>query len=147
MGQINAAVYRNMQMLLSSKLQGLDIKNGQYDFFYVISLYEGMSQKQLGEHLHISKSTTAKAVKNLVNKGYVEKQKDQQDNRIDRLYLTELGKEIAPTVAEIFRENLAVASKGLSREEEMQFILLMQKVLDNLVEENSRLTEGENDVE
>ncbi|HFL3174637.1 TPA: MarR family winged helix-turn-helix transcriptional regulator, partial [Clostridioides difficile] len=94
-GQVNAAIYRNIQILLSSTLNDLDIKNGQYDFFLVISLREGLSQKELSEHLHISKSTTAKAVKNLTEKGYVIRKKDKEDGRLEHLYLTEKGREIS----------------------------------------------------
>lgn len=136
-GQVNAAIYRNMQMLISSRLSDLNIKNGQYDFFLVISLMEGISQKQLSEHLHIGKSTTAKAVKNLVSKGYITKQKDQKDVRVDHLYLTELGRKEAPVVAEIFQENLSVASRGFSKTETEQLLFLMNKVLNNLVTENA----------
>ncbi len=136
-GQVNAAIYRNMQMLISSRLSELNIKNGQYDFFFVISLKEGISQKELSEHLHIGKSTTAKAVKNLVSKGYVIKQKDDKDIRVDHLYLTELGRKEAPVVAKIFQENLEVASRGLSERETEQLLFLMNKVLNNLLTENA----------
>ena len=146
-GQVNAAIYRNMQMLLGSKLSDFDIKNGQYDFFYVISLNEGISQKQLSEHLHISKSTTAKAVKNLMSKGYIKKEKDKNDNRMDHLYLTELGRKTAPVVKKIFIDNLDVAANGLSKTEVKQLVFLMGKVLDNIVAENARLSGGEDNIE
>lgn len=141
-GKINAAIYRNMQMILSDKLKELDIKNGQYDFFYVISRNEGISQKQLSEHLQISKSTTAKAIKSLIGKGYVKKEKDSVDNRIEHLYLTETGHEVTPLVAEIFEENIRTATRGLSAAELKQLIFLMNKVLENVVSEHIRSTEG-----
>ena len=146
-GQVNAAIYRNMQMLISSRLSELNIKNGQYDFFFVISLNEGISQKQLSGHLHIGKSTTAKAVKNLVSKGYVIKHKDKKDVRVDHLYLTELGRKEAPTVAKIFQENLDIASKGLSDEESEQLLFLMNKVLNNLITENATLSGRDIEIE
>ena len=140
-GQLNAAIYRNIQMLLSSKLSDLDIKNGQYDFFFVISLNEGLSQKELSEHLHISKSTTAKAVKNLVSKGYVIKQKDEIDGRVEHLFLTDTGRKKAPVVEAIFREIIDISGKGLSQTEIQQLLKLMQKVLGNVLSENKFLSE------
>jgi DNA-binding MarR family transcriptional regulator len=135
-GQLNAAIYRNMQTFLGSKLSGLDIKNGQYDFFLVISLKEGISQKQLSEHLHIGKSTTAKAVKNLASKGYVRKEKDEKDGRVDHLFLTDKGRKEAPLVEAIFEENQRVAASGLSETESKQLLFLMNKVLNNFVANN-----------
>lgn len=143
-GQINAAVYRNMQIFLSNKLSGLDMKNGQYDFFFVISLSEGISQKQLSEHLLISKSTTAKAVKHLVSKGYIRKEKDEKDGRVDHLFLTDKGRKEVPLVEAIFAENQRVAEMGLSESESNQLVFLMSKVLNNFVNSN-KLYAGRDD--
>lgn len=137
-GRLNAAIYRNTQSIISSKLQNMNIKNGQYDFFYVISIREGLSQKDLSEHLDIGKSTTAKAVKDLITKGYVEKIKDDKDRRIDHLYLTEKGRKIAPLVSAIIKEFLTTAEKNMSDTELETLLLLMKKVLSNLIEENNR---------
>lgn len=141
-GQLNAAIYRNMQIFLGNRLSGLDIKNGQYDFFLVISLYEGISQKQVSEHLCIGKSTTAKAVKNLVSKGYVRKEKDEKDGRVDHLFLTDKGRKEASFVEAIFEENQRVAESGLSEEEKKQLLFLMNRVLNNFVENNKLYAGG-----
>jgi len=142
-GQVNAAIYRNIQILLSSTLNDLDIKNGQYDFCLVISLREGLSQKELSEHLHISKSTTAKAVKNLTEKGYVIRKKDKEDGRLEHLYLTEKGREISPFVQSIFQKIIEVSTRELSQTEITQLLTLMQKVLNNIISENMLLSEKE----
>lgn len=146
-GQLNAAIYRNMQIFLGNKLAGLDIKNGQYDFFLVISLNEGISQKQLSEHLHIGKSTTAKAVKNLVSKGYVTKLKDEKDGRVDHLFLTDKGRKETPFVEAIFEENQRVAARGLTETERGQLLFLMNKVLNNFVANNESYAGGRNEDE
>lgn len=135
-GHKTAAVYRNMQHLLSGRLSDMDIKNGQYDFFYAITLKEGISQKDLSSHLHIGKSTTAKAVKNLIQKGYIYKEKDKKDGRMDRLYLTALGRSFAPAVARIFQDNIRIATQGLTTTEIECAMTVMGKILDNLVTEN-----------
>ncbi|MEW9124146.1 MAG: MarR family winged helix-turn-helix transcriptional regulator [Thermotaleaceae bacterium] len=146
-GQLNAAIYRNMQIFLGNRLSGLDIKNGQYDFFLVISLYEGISQKEVSEHLHIGKSTTAKAVKNLVSKGYVRKEKDEKDGRVDHLFLTDKGRKEAPFVEAIFEENQRVAEIGLTKAESNQLLFLMNKVLNNFVANNELHAGGGNEDE
>ena len=138
LGRMNTAIYRNMQAQISGRLAGLDINSGQYDFFLVISRKEGISQKQLSEYLYIGKSTTAKAVKQLVARGYVEKQRDTQDRRVEHLYLTQRGRDVAPLVQEMFQENLDVAARGLSQREHQQLLELMERVLANLVAEGDR---------
>lgn len=138
-GWSNTAIYRNFQLLLSKKLDNLEIKNGQYDFFYVIASNEGITQKEIAEILSIGKSTVAKAVKNLTDKGYVEKRINSRDKRVEHLFLTDSGKKMAPKVKAIFIENLEVAERGLSVAEKDLLISLMQKVLRNVADENNRL--------
>lgn len=144
-GQLNAAVYRNMQILINKNLSDMNINTGQYDFFLVISENEGLSQKELSEHLHIGKATTAKAVKHLIEKGYVYKEKDKVDGRLDHLYLTELGKSKSPKVKSIFLKNLDVAAKYLNDEEKKQLLQLMNKVLNGLIEENNQNKNNESE--
>ncbi len=92
--KLNAAIYRNAQSIINSKLIDLNIRSGQHDFLYVISKNEGISQKELSEFLYVGKSTTAKAVKNLVENDYVKRIQDENDKRIYRLYLTDAGKKL-----------------------------------------------------
>ena len=146
-GQINAAIYRNMQIFLGNRLSELEIKNGQYDFLLVISLREGISQKEMSEDLRIGKSTTAKAVKNLVGKGYVRKEKDAKDGRIEHLFLTDKGRKEAPLVKAIFEENQRVVELGLTADESKQLLFLLNKVLNNFVADNKVYIGGSKDDE
>lgn len=135
-GKLTAAIHRNVQILLNHKLKGISIRSGQYDFFYVISRYEGITQKVLSEWLYISKSTTAKAVKNLIDNGYVRKEKDLEDNRFDRLYLTDKGKEISAQMQQTFMDVVEITTKNLSPLEIKQTKELLKKILNNVLEEN-----------
>jgi DNA-binding MarR family transcriptional regulator len=135
-GKLTAAINRNLQIILNHKLKDISIRSGQHDFFYVISLYEGITQKELSEWLYISKSTTAKAVKNLMDNGYVRKEKDTEDNRYDRLYLTEKGKQISAQMQETFKEVVDITTRNLSPLEVKQTMELLKRILNNVLEEN-----------
>ncbi|WP_313069598.1 MarR family winged helix-turn-helix transcriptional regulator [Lacrimispora sp.] len=135
-GKLTAAINRNLQIILNHKLKDISIRSGQHDFFYVISLYEGITQKELSEWLYISKSTTAKAVKNLMDHGYVRKEKDTEDNRYDRLYLTEKGKQISAQMQETFKEVVDITTRNLSPLEIKQTKELLKRILNNVLEEN-----------
>ena len=141
LSQINAAIYRNLLSILNYKLKDIPIKSGQHDFFYVISQNEGITQKELSSHLYIGKSTTAKAVKSLMNKGYIRREKDEKDKRFERLYLTEKGKEIAPRIKAIFMERVETTSNYLTKEELAQLIALEEKVLNGVINEKNQLSE------
>lgn len=138
-GKLNAAIYRNLQSILNYKLQDIPIGSGQHDFIYVISINEGITQKELSELLYIGKSTTAKAVKTLITHGYVRKEKIQEDKRYERLYLTEKGKSIAPRIQATFLEVVEATTRNLSTQEAEQTMKLLKNILKSLMDEKVRL--------
>lgn len=144
-GKLNAAIYRNLQSIINHKLNGIPILSGQCDFFFVISQNEGISQKQLSQHMFVNKSTTAKAVKNLIKEGLVKKNKDKDDKRLEHLYLTPAGRAIAPQIERMFEENIAIAASNLSVEETSQLANILRKVLQNLIDEKHKITGDSND--
>lgn len=143
-GKLNAAIYRNLQSLINYQLSDIPILSGQSDFFFVVSKNEGISQKELSAHMFVNKSTTAKAIQNLVKNGFIRKVKDEHDKRVDRLYLTSAGQAIAPKIESIFAQNIAAAAGKLSAEEKQQLAVLLHKVLANLIDEKQNFT-GEHD--
>ncbi|WP_042277437.1 MarR family winged helix-turn-helix transcriptional regulator [[Clostridium] dakarense] len=137
--KFNAAIYRNGQSIMNYKLRDLDIKSGQQDFFYVISKNEGISQKELSEYLYVGKSTTAKAVKSLVKNNYVKVERDENDKRIHRLYLTQKGRETIPKIESVFLELTDIFTKDLSEYEKDQTLIVLKKILNTLYEEKNKL--------
>lgn len=137
--KLNAAIYRNAQSIINSKLIDLNIRSGQHDFLYVISKNEGISQKELSEFLYVGKSTTAKAVKNLVENDYVKRIQDENDKRIYRLYLTAAGKKVIPKIDAVFLELVSIFSKNLSKLEEEQTVNILKRILHTISEEKNKL--------
>nr|WP_312292349.1 MarR family transcriptional regulator [Clostridium chromiireducens] len=137
--KLNAAIYRNAQSIINSKLIDLNIRSGQHDFLYVISKNEGISQKELSEFLYVGKSTTAKAVKNLIENDYVKRVQDESDKRIYRLYLAEEGKKVIPKIESTFLELVAIFSKNLSKEEEEQTVIILKRILHTISEEKNKI--------
>lgn len=139
-GKYNAAIYRVSQSMMNYKLRDLDIRSGQHDFFYVISKNEGISQKELSNLLYIGKSTTTKAVKNLMDSGYITREQDPDDKRYYRLYLTEKGKQVAPKIEATFLEMIDIFTKDLSGNEGEQTLNGLKKILNRLYEEKSKIS-------
>ncbi len=135
--RMTAAMYRTGQSILAQRLQPLELNGGQMDCLFVITLREGLSQMELAQLLFAGKS--AKWVKVLIEKGYVQRQVDTQDKRMCHLYLTEQGRVVAPLVQQIFREQVQLHLRNLAGDEARQLTLLMEKVLSGLLEEKAQL--------
>lgn len=134
-GRYSAAIYRLSQSIFNQKLMELGIGSGQYDFFLVIARHQGISQKELCDHLYVEKSTTAKAVKYLINKGYVYNQQVENDKRYSSLYLTEKGLADSAAVEAVFVEMLDIFSRNIPESMIDQTISALKQVIGNLQEE------------
>ncbi|WP_243683766.1 MarR family transcriptional regulator [Methanosarcina barkeri] len=61
---------------------------------------DGLSQETIAKTLKVSKATSTRAIKNLEKEGYVYRQRDENDLRAYRVYLTEKGKEVRKVILE-----------------------------------------------
>lgn len=135
-----ATAYRLGQSILRAKLNDLGIEAHQADSLYVISGFEGLSQQELSELLTVSKPATTRAVKTMIKAGYVYKETDKSDKRVSRLYLTEQGKEIAPTLSKAFEELIDLHKEAFTVEEQVQFEYLITKLINELRAKKTELS-------
>lgn len=141
-GRYSAAIYRLSQSIFNNKLKDLEMSSGQYDFFLVIAQNEGISQKELGDRLYVEKSTTAKAIQHLKDKGYIRKNRIEKDKRYSSLYLTEKGRVASAAVESVFSEMLGIFSKDIPESAIEETILVLKKVINNLHDEKSKYANG-----
>jgi DNA-binding MarR family transcriptional regulator len=136
-GQYISAIYRHMQILISSELQPYRIGSGQYIFLISIAFHQPITQKALSERLLIDKTTTAKAIAKLEAEGYVRREADPTDNRYQLLFLTESGREVVPKVQEALSRVKRKTRKGITDEQYDLLNDLLKTVLSNLSEQEN----------
>ncbi|MFC4098792.1 MarR family winged helix-turn-helix transcriptional regulator [Paenibacillus xanthanilyticus] len=133
-GPYISAIYRHMQVLISTELAPYRIGSGQYIFLMAIAYQEATTQKALSEMLLIDKTTTAKAIAKLESEGYVRREVDPADNRYQLLYLTEAGRSVVPKVQEALDRVKSRTRKGINDEQYEVMMGLLKTVLRNLSE-------------
>ena len=79
---------------LMKNLKDVKITHGELTYIYNIKYFPSISQRELAETLFVSEANVAKMVKKLVNKGLVQKVKDENNKSRNILSLTEKGEEI-----------------------------------------------------
>ncbi|WP_233531729.1 MarR family winged helix-turn-helix transcriptional regulator [Paenibacillus alkalitolerans] len=134
-GKYISAIYRHMQILITSRLEQYRIGSGQYIFLMTVANKEGISQKALSEELLIDKTTTAKAISKLESEGYVRRETDPADNRYNLLYLTESGRSVMPKVQEVLHDVNGKIRSGMGGEEYELTLSMLQKILFNVREQ------------
>ena len=91
-----------------------------------------LTMKDLANMVGKDKSTITALVDKLVTLGYVAKRKDEFDNRVVLVNLTEKGEALKPDFAEISKSLLAAVYAGTSEEERLQLVAILSKIEDNL---------------
>ena len=63
----------------------------QMPFLIMLHRHDGCSQKEMAEWLHIKPPTVNVSIQRLEKSGIVERKRDEADQRIARIYITEKG--------------------------------------------------------
>ncbi|ABB37470.1 transcriptional regulator, MarR family [Oleidesulfovibrio alaskensis G20] len=130
-GRAIALVARKTRMRLTETLAQLDLGAGQYPFVIALLRYGDCSQEQLAELTAMDKSTTARALKALEQKGFITR-KPACDNR--RMNIVHATSKAARLEHEIHRRLNAVNSElaaGLSARERRLLLRLLHILEDN----------------
>ena len=100
---------------------------------FLIQLYkkDGISQEELSQNLSIDKGTTCRAVKKLVEQGFLTRERDEHDKRAYKLYLTDKSKEIKDEVFQLLYQWEESITTTISQEEVEVLRNLLKKVCIN----------------
>ncbi len=118
-----------IQELKKHGLNGISPSHG--DILGILCLQDRVQMKDLATFINRDKSTITALVNKLVDLGYVEKEVDLNDNRINFIRLTGKGRGIKPDIKSISEKLLKKAYKGLSSEEKTILSMLLSKIRKN----------------
>ncbi len=108
------------------------IHAGQDALLYYLSLEDGQTLSALAEKLCIQPATIFNMIDRMAANEFVSKEKDANDKRISRVFLTAKGKEALKQVAKVWRAMEEQTTSGLTNEEVGTLIILLKKVLLNI---------------
>lgn len=116
----------------SNQLRALDLHIGQDQLLCRLSQQDGVTQSQLSESLNCEPPTIANTVKSLETYGLIERKRDVNDARVNRVYLSEKGKKIIAPVKEVWQSEQDKLLEGLTEEELILLKGLLKKLANNL---------------
>lgn len=93
---------------------------------------EKISQKDIARHFEISAAAVTVSLKKLENDGYIKRKSSENDNRFNEIEITDRGKEMVDYSHASFEAIDENSFKGISDEEKVLLVSLLDKVLDNL---------------
>ncbi len=125
--------YRCTQMYVNEVLKKYKLSSGTYPYLLTLYRIEGINQNQISKELNIDKAMSARAIKRLIELGYLRKEENREDSRAYNLFLTEKGKAIIPSVKADLRHWNEIVTKDLNKEERENVLDLLSKVLENAI--------------
>ena len=103
---------------------------GQIPVLGLLAYKDGLSQREIAEHLRIKPPTVNVTVQRLEKAGFLYREADEKDQRISRIYLTEKGKQAKENGMKKVRENEKILLDGLSETE----LCLLRRMLEQITE-------------
>ncbi len=111
-------------------LDELDLTYSQYLVMMVLWEQNGVSVKDVGHRLHLDSGTLTPLLKRLEAKGYVERARSTQDERVRVLNLTEQGRELKLRAQQV--PNAIKCKVDIELEEMLELKRLCEKILTKL---------------
>ena len=138
LGKHISYLYRIQQSFLTHKTVDYDIGGGQVSFIFTLFRFPGSSQEEVAKHLELDKTTVARALYKMEKNQIVKRIKDDKDQRVLRLYLTDKGMLLMDALENITEEWYGMATKGMTCEEKNTLEILMTKMTDNVKAYNQK---------
>lgn len=131
LGKWVSLLYRYGQIYMSIELKPYNIGKGQFLFLLALYQKDGLTQDELVEFINIDKGTTARAISKLEQNGYVSRRPNQQDQRSNKIFLTQQAIELKPYIYSILQKWTKILSADMTEEEVAKIFSLLAKMAHN----------------
>jgi len=139
--KFNAKIYRITQCYMDKRLEKFKLSTGLYPYLIILSRKPAISQNEISKEINVDKAMSARAIKKLIELGYIYKRENKEDIRAYKLFLTDKGKNIVPEILAIVNNWISIIVDGCSEEERKIGIEFLNKVLVNARKYKGRCVE------
>ena len=130
--KLNNKIFRYTQIYLDKVLKEFDLSSGSYPYLLILKNNDGINQNRISEELGYDKAMTTRTLAKLIDIGYLDRIKDDDDFRANKIYLTEKGKNVTVKVLEKIHELVRLVTLDLNEEEKVNTIDSLNKILCNI---------------
>ncbi len=107
---------------------GLDLSKEQWSVLKRLHVNDGQPQNDLAFITHRDKTSMTRLVNTMESKNLVERKSDENDRRVNRIFLTDHGKEVIQKVQPIMYDLIPAVQESLSEEEIETLINTLKKI-------------------
>ena len=103
-GQLLAQVCRMTGHHLKTHMEKIGLHRGQGFAMVQLWHHDGVPQRELSEAMHISPASVTNMLQRMERDGWITRERDREDQRIVRVYLTRKAKDLRAKARTAFRE-------------------------------------------
>lgn len=118
---------------LHKSISATGIYMGQPPILNFIYKNNNCTQKELADYLMVSPASVAVSIRRMQKSGLIEKVADKKDMRLNRIYLTNKGREISEFCKKEFEKTELLMLSGFSDDELNTISLFLKRISDNLL--------------
>ena len=134
LGYLAAALTATLSKLAEDKFATYEIAPVQFAILDTCSRGQMYTVMGLVQVIPMDQASISRHVASLVERGFMQRTRQENDRRLVRLSLTDEGLALLSRLSESLREANPLASVGLEEEEKRLFLKVMRKVWENLEE-------------
>ncbi|MDY8134695.1 MarR family transcriptional regulator [Aquimarina sp. 2201CG5-10] len=112
----------------------IDLSKEEWSVLKRLNVNDGQPQNDLAFITHRDKTSMTRLVNSMESKDLVVRRSDENDRRVNRIFLTDHGKEIIQTVQPIMYDLIPAVQESLTEEEIETLIATLKKVKSKIAE-------------
>ncbi|WP_195549943.1 MarR family winged helix-turn-helix transcriptional regulator [Streptococcus australis] len=136
-------IARALDSIANIEFRDLDLARGQYLYLVRIGEQPGIIQEELSDLLKVDRSTVARSVKKLADKGLIRELTDPSNQKIKKWILTEKGQALYPFILAEHAYSEKTALKGFSKPEILQLEEWLAKMRENVAADWELVKKGQ----
>lgn len=122
---------RTLKRSIAKKVEKTGVYRSQHRLLMILGKHPDCSQTELAERLEISPAAVAVSLKKLEKSGFISRQCQKNDNRVNQVVITEKGWEIIDQSVQYFKEMDKAFLKDFSLEELRQLEAFLERMIKN----------------
>ena len=130
--ELLAQVSQAYRTLSDNFMDRIGMHRAQASLLCRLFVNNGLTQSEIAEQLSVQGATITNILQRMEEAGLVTRQRDSEDNRLVRVYLTEAGRQKERAITEQFLKLEGMIFEGMNENDRLRMRALLQQMLQNM---------------
>ena len=124
--------HRMFDRMLTARLAPHALNSGFWYYLRALWIQDGITQKELSDITHVAENTTVAMINQMISSGLVERSRDAEDRRKQRISLTARGRSLHSALMHHAFDINAVAAAGIPKQDVETCLAVLARMGENL---------------